>query len=222
MPTLADRFPDSIPVLEHMVGEDVLRNRLLRLDHIFQVTELAWERNVQRFDNKEVRYLLIAEAAPWTANGHPSYFYESLSGNWVVRVLKAFFKDYRPEPPETVAEFTERILSGLADKGFLLVDVLPFALKYTTTIRKGNDYLELLKTCTPYFYEKLNDPRFNWAEDTRIALAFSWNGRRIIEAYAGHITLPSARNVPVDETSIATDGSNYTSPQMLREIWALP
>ena len=59
----------------------------------------------------------------------------------------------------------------------------------------------------------------------RIALAFKWNGRRIIEAYEGKIELKDSTQTIVKEISncqIAVDGSNYTSVQRLREIYDLP
>jgi hypothetical protein len=71
-----------------------------RLDEIYRVVESAWEGNLKRHKGKPVRYLLIAEAAPWTENSRPSYFYEALQGAWVSRILRTFFGEERPVSDE--------------------------------------------------------------------------------------------------------------------------
>lgn len=186
-----------------------------RLDEIYRVVESAWEGNLKRHKGKPVRYLLIAEAAPWTENGRPSYFYEALEGAWVNRILRTFFGKDRPGTDEEA-------WSKLADRGFLLIDTLPFALKYSTPIRKSDEYLRLLRVSKDHFYEKLNDPRLVFADDLRVALAFIWNGRRVIEAYNSEIEIPPDRKIPLNESLIAADGSGYTSSRLLGDMWELP
>ena len=91
MSPLADRFPAAMDSLAVLFGRDFIAERVHRLEEIFAVTEQAWERNLSRLERVPVRYLLIAEAAPWTDAGkRPSYFYETLGGSWVGRVLQAF------------------------------------------------------------------------------------------------------------------------------------
>lgn len=186
-----------------------------RLDEIYRVVESAWERNLNRLKGKSIQYLLIAEAAPWTESGPPSYFYEALKGAWVSRILSTFFGEDRPGTDEEA-------WSELADRGFLLVDSLPFALRYTTRFRQGNKYLRLLRVSKDHLYAKLNNPELIWSEDLKLALAFKWNGRRVIEAYDGEIQLLSGRKFLLNKDLIVADESNYTSPLLLRKIWGLP
>jgi hypothetical protein len=186
-----------------------------RLDEIYRVVESAWEGNLKRYKGKPVRYLLIAEAAPWTENGRPNYFYEALKGAWVNRILHTFFSKDR-------LGTDEEAWSKLADMGFLLIDSLPFARTYTTPFRRGDEYLRLLHVSKDHFYEKLNNPGLILADDLKVALAFIWNGRRVIQAYDGEIELPHGRKIPLNESLIAADRSGYTSSLLLRDIWGLP
>lgn len=81
MSRLADRFPAAMDSLDVLFGRGFIAERADRLEEIFAVTEQAWERNLSRLVGVPVRYLLIAEAAPWTDAGKkPSYFYETLGG----------------------------------------------------------------------------------------------------------------------------------------------
>lgn len=211
---LAYQFSSAVALLNDCFRRDVVVNCLPRLDQIFRVTESAWERNVARLNGKPIQYLLIGEAAPWTQIGNqPRYFYETPSGPWVKRILKVFLKN-----PSSDAETT---LSNLADRGFLLVDTIPFALQYTSRIRRGPTYLQLLLASRNYFLGKLQDPRLTWSTSLKVALAFRLNGIRTVDAYAGGIELRSGLRLLFDENQIAVDGSNYTSTNKLRDIWAL-
>lgn len=211
---LADQFPSAVALLNDCFRRNIVANCLPRLDQIFRVTESAWERNVVRLNRRPVQYLLIGEAAPWTQIGDQTrYFYETPSGPWVKRILKVFLKN-----PSSDAETT---LSNLADRGFLLIDTLPFALQYTSQIRRGPTYLKLLLASRDYFLGKLRHPDLRWSSNVKIALAFRLNGLRTIEAYADGIELQSGLRLPLDEKQIAADESNYTGTDKLRKLWAL-
>jgi hypothetical protein len=115
MPLLADRFPAAMDSLAALFGRGFLAERADRLEEIFAVTEQAWERNLSRLEGVPIRYLLIAEAAPWTdAGNRPSYSHAILGGSWVGRVLQAFDVSERGDA-----------LAKLAQRGFLLADTLP-------------------------------------------------------------------------------------------------
>jgi hypothetical protein len=213
---LAEQYPDSMDTLLKLLDPENISDQLKRLEEIHEVVELAWERNIARIKDKPIRYLLVAEAAPWTPNGnHPRYFYESLNGAWVGRVLRAFFGQHR-------FDTDEESWSELANRGFLLVDTLPFALKYITRVRRGSNYLNLLKASKEYFIEKLNHPKITWDENVKAAFAFRWNGLRVMEAYGSEARLPNGHEMSFDESLIAADGSGYTSTSRLCDIWGLP
>jgi hypothetical protein len=210
MARLIDRFPAAMDSLAVLFGRDFIAERADRLEEIFSVTEQAWERNLSRLEGVPVRYLLIAEAAPWTDAGkRPSYFYETLGGSWVSRVLQAFDIFER-----------EDALAKLAHRGFLLVDTLPFALPYPGK-RERPRYLQLLRESRDYLLGKLFNERLRWSNDLRVALAFKVNGIKTIEAYSHGIDLPSGQHIPLSEQQIAADRSGFTSPTMLRDRFGI-
>ena len=199
MQALAKLFPRDI---------DAYRSRL---DEIFQVTEGAWERNLSRLQRKPIRYLLIAEAAPWTEPGrHPRYFYERLDGfGCILSVFDAPTYD------------VEAALSFLADRGFLLVDTLPFAMPYSEKQVRGRPaYLQLVKASRNYFLGKLHDKGLQWSDHVRAALAFKVHGKATIQAYSGELDLPSGR-VVISEDDIAVNDANYTCAHKLRRVFGL-
>ena len=207
-------YPEGVKALRELFGSSLCESHLPRLNDIFKVCESAWERNIARLENRRIRYLLIAEAAPWTDEGiHPRYFYETLDGAWGGRVIRAFF-EVRPGS-------IEQCLQALAQEGFLLVDTLPFAMRYSTTLRKTATYLRLLSATRQYFLSKLGDPRIPWSADTRVAIAFRWHGLRVIEAYREGIRLPSGQLIVFNENQIASDGSGYTNSDLLKKIWKI-
>ena len=113
------------------------------LERIYSVCEKAWNRNLRRLRGQRIRYLLIAEAAPWTDPlKPPSYFYENLAGNWCKRITRVFGIENNNH---------EVALNELANRGFVLVDSLPFAAPYTSQLRNKHPYLEIIRACRPYF-----------------------------------------------------------------------
>lgn len=111
--------------------------------------------------------------------------------------------------------------ADLAARGFLLADTIPFALRYTSAKRTNRAYLDLVRSSRDYFYSKLFEPRLIWAADVRVALAFKLHGLRLIEALQQGLRLGD-RSVFLVQRMIATDSSNYTSPEQLRRKWELP
>jgi hypothetical protein len=212
MSKLIELFPDAIEPLANILGHEKLDEDLPRLEEIFKSTELAWKRNLTRFKGKPVKYLLIAEAAPWSTTETPVYFYNELNGSWVSRILKTFFGDHRPISNEDAWD-------QLAERGFLLIDNLPFALKYNTKIRKGPYYLHLMQASRAHFFKKINCSDIVWGDVTRIALAFKWNGQRMIDAYKD--TYPDDQPI-LTKKMIVADKSGYTNTHLLRELWSLP
>jgi len=212
--TLQKRFPDAFESLESLFGEREVREREQRLDDIFDTAGRAWTRNLANLGDRRVKYLLFAEAPPWSDPGLPvSYFYESLSGAWVKRVLKACLQE--------LPTVKEDVLRRLADKGFPLIDSLPFAMRYTTAHRKRYEYLNLVATCKGYLEEKLKNGSITWSNDVKVGLGFKWNGLRLIEAFGDGLRIRNNNPIPLTESQIAADGSGYTSASRLKEIWGI-
>ena len=116
---LSEKFPECFEILKRIFGDDVVIPKEYRIDEIFDKCERKWQENLNRLKNIKVKYLLIAEAAPWTAEGEVRYFYNTFDGNWVKRIWYAFYDIPFPDDMEYG-------LDCLAKKQFLLIDSLPF------------------------------------------------------------------------------------------------
>lgn len=184
------------------------------LERAYEVCERAWIRNFFRFRGQPIRYLLIAEAAPWTELSKPtSYFYENLQGEWCKRITRVFGID---------AKDPELALIELAPKGFVLLDSLPFAAPYTSRLRKRHEYLELIRACRPYFEDKLSEIGLRtFGKDVKVAFAFKLNGLRLIEIYDHKLPMPNVGPLKITEENIAADGSGYTNVEKLKKIFCL-
>lgn len=209
-----DKHPDALKAFNLLFAPQPPDFR--NLEKIFAVCEEAWKRNLIRLKGKRIRYLLVAEAAPWTEpDDTPSYFYDSLRGRWCNRILTAF----NLTPPEGENEIENR-LSVLAEKGFVLVDSLPFAASYTTHLRQNPAYLELVRHCRPYVESRLAD--LSWDGQVKVALAFKWNGLRVIESYNSQLLLPNGTRLNISENLVAADGSGFTNADTLKALFSLP
>ena len=209
-----DKFPECFKILKRLFGDDVVSQKANRLNEIFIKCEKKWQENLDRLKGIEVKYLLIAEAAPWTAEGEVRYFYNTFDGNWVKRIWYAFYDTPFPDDMECG-------LNCLAKKQFLLIDSLPFSMKYSSYYRKKPLYSELVQSCSDYLIEKLNNKKLKWSKSVKLALAFKLNGKAIINAFPDGIDLPNGQTIKLCRSLIATDASNYTNSNMLKDIWCI-
>lgn len=185
-----------------------------RLIYIYNVCEERWQHNlIDRVKITPIKYLLIAEAPPWSNNGEVNYFYNNFNGRWCESIYRAFY------PSQKVPE-TETALHNLAGFGYLLVDSLPLALKYAR-LRNSKFYNESIKIFKEWWIGKLFNAHLNWAKQVKVALAFRVNGRKIIEALNGNLKLPNGQTVHLTEENIASDEANYTNTEKLRRIFDL-
>lgn len=76
-------------------------------------------------NNLEIKYVLIAEAAPSTGK----YIYTTADGPYITSVLRAIAKNV---PEKTIDRKLE-----LANHGILILDLFPFAIDYNTDIRNA-------------------------------------------------------------------------------------
>jgi hypothetical protein len=207
-------FPKQIELLKRLFNSsmvDLVTPKLERLNEIFFVGEEAWKRNLGRLRKVAVQYVIFSEAAPWTKTGPVRHFYHTFDGDLSRKVWRAFFDYPRPED-------TELSLRRLADRGLLLIDSLPFAMKYTTKIRKSPIYGELIKGSAPLLVGKINDPRIRWARNVKGAFAYRLNGKMILETFPEGIRLPTNQLLLLNDNKIAADQSGYTNSERIREI----
>ena len=215
---LQEAYPSQLEILRVLFdakGKDRIANKLGRLNHIFETSERKWFENLQRLKGNRVKYLLLAEAPPWTETGETRYFYNTFTGPWVARIWHAFF------PLETLTPQIDLGLKKLADQGFLLVDTLPFSMDYPSSKRRTPVYRKLMRECLPFLLSKITNPRIEWASEVRAALAFKLNGLAVIEALPKGLALPNGQLIKLTPDQIASDGSGFTNSEKLRNIWQL-
>ena len=63
---LFDKYGQQYKLLKDLLGSRISQYPTERLNEIFTVTERKWKDNLDRFKDRQVRYLFIAEAPPWT------------------------------------------------------------------------------------------------------------------------------------------------------------
>lgn len=213
---LEKAYPSQLETLRFLFeakAKDLIAGKLTRLNYIFEIAEGKWLENLQRLKGNRVKYLLLAEAPPWTEAGEVSYFYNTFSGQWVATVWHAFF------PLERLTPDIDLGLSKLANQGFLLVDTLPFSMKYPSSKRKSPIYFNLIRECLPFLFGKIANPEIEWASEVRVALAFKLNGLAVIDALPNGLVLPNKQIIKLTANQIASDGSGYTNSEKLRNMW---
>lgn len=227
---LERKFPEQLNLLRELFKNRKIPvdDNLARLNEIHEVCEGCWERNLERLDGREVKYLLIAEAPPWTPVGRDiSYFYKTFDGRfnsgrptgWITSIWKIITKN------SPMLNSLDDVFNELAKQGFLLVDTLPFAETYTTNDRKSSSYTKLVKSCLSYLLEKLDQVRLS--SPFFPALAFEYNSKALISAAKGQIRLDAGPIVPLQTEIIASTGPNgergsgFPSSSRLQRIWGL-
>jgi len=199
---LTDVFHNEIDTIKEVVGAESVQEKLDRLDYIFNFTEEKWYQNLERYGTVRIDKLLIAEAPPWTATGEPRYFYNQIDSKLHEDIWHGII------PDEPFPESQEDTYLMLAQRGFLLVDSLPFAMKYKPYHRRKATYKKLIKECSYYWLHKLANPSMQFSDTIRVAFAFKLNALAIIEAIP-ELQLSSEITIALSESMILADGSGF-------------
>lgn len=208
-------YKNQIEILKELFGGEEVNSKLNRLNDIYRKTEEKWRENLKRLKGFPVKYLLIAEAPPWIEQGEVQYFYNNFYGSWCRRIWRAFFQENKQPSADECLEM-------LAKKGFLLIDTLPFAMKYTSPKRKKPTYKKLIAKCLEdFFMKKVHDQSIRYAENVKIAFAFKLNAEAVIEALPKKLKLPESQEITIDKSLIASDRSGFTNSTKLRDIFDL-
>jgi hypothetical protein len=177
--------------------------------------------NLKRFKkDKPIKYLLLAEAPPWTEHGEEvRYFYSTfhtLKGSWCKSIWSAFCPSEKP--PDVI----EIALTQLAEQRFLLIDTLPYAMNYSKLkVRNKPEYKKLVEACLPFLMSKINNSNLIWDNDVKVALAFCLHGKAIIKALPDGLPLSNKPPIKLNEDLIATTCSHFTDSKKLRGIFGI-
>jgi hypothetical protein len=195
----------------------ILGDRFSNIDTIilkdnFVSCENHWKSQTISLGLKKVKYLFICEAPPFTQPPF-KYFYDGHSSSLLTRVMKAFIID------EGKMYNSLKIYKELAQKGFLLVDSLPYAIPFSTQIRKKENYKQLVNNNLNWWINKLED-HFLFDENLKIAFGFKLNALKIIESTNNKLKI-GKYTFDIDERNIATDGSGMPNSNKLKKIFNL-
>lgn len=211
-------FPSELVMLQELFGFEGVTSQIRRLNEIHAFAEAKWQEYVSQLPGGVVRHLLIAEAPPWRDSGPPWFVLDPASPNrTIMRALKAAFLTERQVARLSAAE----ALSEFARRGVLVIDSIPFSMKYSSSHRAKRQYRELVaRTMQTYFRAKVTSPSISWSPDVRVALAYKLNALAVIDALDGRLTLGDV-NISLDARSIAANRSGFPDAGRLRAIYGL-
>lgn len=198
-----DIFTKNLSLLKKLFYEEVDEDRIEFLREVFIKTEDAWYKNVRRFSSKVIQYLLICEAPPDTGD----YFYINFKKPLFNTVWNTFF-------PNEKALNSEDAYTKLAEKGFLLIDTLPYSINYSSkrSIRKSDEYGDLIWECKDWWLEKLNS-NFTFANSSELKVAFGFklNSEKLIIALNNKLLLKSVHNSKLGYEEYRVNDSNLVA-----------
>ena len=218
MMTLQQDFPIELAILEELFGSDTVARSMDRLNEIHKFAERRWQEYVTLIPDGVVRYLLIAEAPPWKATGAPLFVLDpdSPSRTLMQTLRKTFFND-----AQTAQLTTAEALTELARRGFLIIDSIPFSMKYSSRQRSNPRYRNLVaRSVQTYLRRQIIWPSLSWSPDVRVAFAFKLNAMAIIEALEGQLELGNTTQL-LGENLIAASQSGFPNADNLKAIYAL-
>ena len=212
---LEKRFPTEVAILATMFSQSRVAALLPRLNEIHEFAERKWRDYVARLPEGKIKYLLIAEAPPWSPNGVPQYVLDPGSySRTLMRALRKVFLD----PVVAIRVGADEALAEFARQGFLIVDSIPFSMDYSGK-RSSTKYGTLVgRTARTYLQEKLTSPSLAWSRDLRVAFSIKLNALAIMKALSHQLTLGETNVVLVPEM-VAVNGAGYPDPAKLRAVY---
>lgn len=203
----------ALAVLRKLFRREELQERLPRLKEIHGHAELCWRTYIEQLADGCVKYLLIAEAPPWSEPGEKIQYVldpSSRSRTLMSALQKAFPTAYGLPAGKALAEF--------AQQGFLIVDSIPFSMKYTSRNRTSDNYQELVDVTANAVQAALRSSSLNWSRDLRIAFSVKLNARAVIRALGGRLDL-NGTVFNLSENLIAVSASGYPDAEKLRALY---
>ncbi|HAP95277.1 hypothetical protein [Epilithonimonas hominis] len=200
-------FDDNLFLLEKIFGKEEVLQKLERLKFIYKNTEESWFKNLEHFQDSEVKYILICEAPPYSESEIPVYFYNEINRKFNTTIWNTFFDSAKPA-------LEKKYYKKLAEKGFLLIDNLPYSMNFEKH-RKKQAYKSLMKGCLEWILNKLNNKNLKFSEDLKIVFGFKINGEIFIEVTNGILQLNNGRILNFDKNNIAYDGSGIPNTNAL-------
>lgn len=174
-------YPKETVVLCKLCGY-LIGELPIELNSIFQFAEAKWQENIDRIvrQKSKVQYLFIGEAPPATRdnNANIRYFYGTNEGEDCDPINRSFLSESEMKKP------VEERLEILANRGFLMIDTMPFAVNFSFASRRNRiAYRILVQQCIQsYMLPHIYNPRIPWADTVKLAF-----GVKITYAKVAHI-----------------------------------
>ena len=216
---LEQSFPDELSILKKLFGVDHVEGKLQRLNDIYKYTEGKWRDYVAKLPNGRVNYLLIGEAPPWRSPDEKIQYVldpESDSRTLMLALTKALLSVSACEQVNA-----KKALAELATRGFLIVDSIPFAMKYPSPMRARTKYIELVHLTTlTHLQKKLSLSSISWSRDVCVAFSLKQNARAVIKGLDNKLNL-GGTIVTLSDELIAVNGSGFPDAEKLRQLYRI-
>jgi hypothetical protein len=206
----------ALPVLEEPFRGEGVQDRVPRLKEIHGHAELCWRKYAEELGDRCVKYLLIAEAPPWSPCGKQiQYVLDPLSRSRTL--MSALRRDF----PAASGLPADKALAEFARQGFLILDSMPFSMEYTSNKRKSDKYRLLIGVTVNAVQEALRSSSLKWSRDVRIAFSVKLYARAVIRALEGRLDL-NGTVFSLSETQIAVSEAGYPDAAKLRALFEEP
>ncbi|WP_454727939.1 MULTISPECIES: hypothetical protein [Cupriavidus] len=208
------RFPSEFAALRGLFGSDRIDAALPRLQAIYDYTEAKWQAYAAQLPDGLVRYVLVAEAPPWSEHGVPQFLLDPASRvRTLMRALRKVF-------PGAADGSTADALAILARHGFLLLDSTPFAMNYAAK-RASPRYEALIGLTTrTYLQAKIDALPLTWSPSLRVAFAVKRNAGAIIHGSGGQLVF-GGRPHAISMDQVAINGAGYPDATALRDLYRI-
>jgi hypothetical protein len=205
--------------LEELFDRVRVAGVLSRLDEIHDYTEERWQRYLAMLRDGLVHYLLIAEAAPWSPAGMPQYVLDPASrSRTLMRALRGAFLS----PSVSRQLDAGQALAEFARQGLLVVDSIPFPMKYSSQKRQSPKYNGLVRlTARSYLLKKLCDTKLSWSPNLSVAFSVKRNAEAVMKGLDHQLKLGDVR-LDLGPEQIAVNGAGYPDAGKLRVSFDLP
>ena len=214
---IESKYTKSFENLVSLYGEEHVNRILDRLNYIHTYTENIWEEYVEKIPDRSFKYLLIAEAPPWKEKGKPEYVLDPSSNprSLMSAICKAFYRE-----PIYKSKGRSKVLSMLANDGFLVIDSIPFSMDYSNpNKRKRQAYMNLVKSSLEeYMLPKLSAYNLKLHPDLKIAFSLKTNARQIIDILSSQLVLDE-QTFTISESNIGVNGAGYPDSKKIEQIY---
>lgn len=227
---LEELYPEELKILKKLFDKDEIKidEKLERLNTIYSKSEQYWEDYLDMIPNREVKYLLIAEAPPWSEGDDVTYVLnpKSKSRSILGPIKKVFLSE------DEQSKGNREVLKLLANKHFLIIDTLPFSMNYTKPHykRDRSNYKKLVRlSYTNYFLKKINNSGIKWSEELQVAFSLKNNAKEIIKKSKSKISFinnpaskkrkPQKIDISVNIHQIVANGAGNPDASIIKRVY---